>query len=116
MAVDHDPISELRESLRRRAPVWEPERPARPVPEPTFKQPPEPAATPSSSLPHPRPVVAPSAVARTTRARVRWPHPRVHVDIPWRRGGVALYRLLRATRAVMRALASALAVSLRSAA
>ena len=48
--------------------------------------------------------------------RVRWPHPRFHVAIPWRQGGVALRRMVRATRSLGVALASAFAVLLRSAA
>ena len=49
-------------------------------------------------------------------AQVRWPRPRIHVDIPWRRGGAALRRLLRSAGSFILALASALAVIFRVAA
>jgi hypothetical protein len=114
VAVDQDPISELRESLRRRAPTWEPDRPARQVP--TFDEPRERARTASSWLPRPRSVLAGSAVARSMLARLRWPHPRIRLDIPWRRGGAALRRLLLAARSFIVALAAAVAVIIRVAA
>src|SRR5438067_9583515 len=120
MAVDHDPISELRESLRRRAPTWEPERPERPARParpvrparpaqqvPTFQE--EPALRPRSAVVRP-------AAARPMLGRLRWPRPRFQVAIPWRQGRVAFGRIVRATRSFIVGLASGLAVILRSAA
>jgi hypothetical protein len=101
MDVDQDPISELRQTLRARPTTWEPERaPRRLRPVSRVRQ-----------LPHPR-----SVAARSVLTHVRWPDLHPHLDIDWRRAGLAIGRLLSATWPVVVALAVAVGVVSRWAA
>jgi hypothetical protein len=80
MDGDQDPISEVRETLRRRPTTWEPER----APRRLFR-------VPRMSRPgHPR-----SLGPRSVPTHVRLPKGHPHLDIDWRRGGVAARRMLR---------------------
>ena len=89
MDGDHDPISELRETLRRRPATWELEQSARPR----------------------RPVTPRSALTRVPR-----PDPQRHLGIAWRRGARASRRILRSARSLAVALAIVLGVVARWAA
>lgn len=101
MDGDRDPISELRETLRRRSATWELEHSARRLP----------PAPRMSHLPGPRPVAP-----RSTHIHVRWPDPQRHLAIAWRRGSLVLGRILRSARSFAVALAIVLGVVVRWAA
>ena len=97
MDSDPDPISELRETLRRRAVTSEAERAPRrslTVPQKT------------SELPRPG-AVAP----RSVLANVRLPELRPQQGIHWRRGGVAISRMLRSAWPFVVAVVAAFAVA-----
>ena len=82
MDGEGDPISEVRETLRKRPVTWEPERTRRRLP--TFPE--------MSRLPH-----SASIAPRSMLARVRPPDLRPRIDRDRRRAGAALSRALHST-------------------